>query len=186
MTEENNQPDPSSNDPRIEIAFSKPKIGMLIMYNLLFITIGVLLIYISGRFNFIIEVFFHLTAFIAIVIFGVSTLFYSAKFFFKAPGLTIDQAGFIDNADTISAGRIYWNEITEIRENKVLGQIMILVMVKDTKRILANKNLWNKLLLYLNWKRFGTPITITCGAIEIDNEKLFQLLEEYIKDRETL
>lgn len=184
MTEENQNSEQSANDPRLEIAFSKPKIGMLILYNLVIIVIGIFLLYASGRFNLFIEIFFQLTAIIGIVIFGTNTLIFTAKLIQKNPAFTIDQAGFIDNSDTISAGRVYWEQITEIQEWQTMGQVIILVKVDDPDPILANQNLFKKLFMAINLKRFGTPVSVTCGAIEIDHQKLYQLLQENLKGQE--
>ncbi len=181
-TSESDAPE-EPNNPRLEIAFSKPKIGLLILYNLLIVGLGMVLFLTAGTFNLLVQIFFKLTAIAGIMFFGSTILLFFIKLFQKKPGFTVDQAGFIDNADAISAGRIFWEEITEIGKWQFMGQVMIMVKVKDPKRIINTQNFFKKILMRLNWKRFETPVSITCGALQIDHEKLFQILEENLRSQ---
>lgn len=170
--------------PRVEIPFSKPKIGALIAYNLVIVGVGLALYLTAGRLNLLIEWFFKITAIAGVVFFGNSIVLFTGKLFQKKPGFTIDQAGFIDNADALNAGRIYWEEISEIAQWQFMGQEMILVKVTDPLKVLKSQNFFKRLLMRLNWKRFETPVSITSGALQIDQQKLFQLIQQNLEKHE--
>jgi len=163
-------------DPRVEIAFSKPRIFLLILYNTGIVGLGLYLFMTSGVYSLIPQILLKLTAGSGMFFFGSSSLLLAAKLFTNKPGFVIDQHGFIDNADAVSAGRINWENMTDIEHWHFMGQALMLVKVKAPQEIMQQQSLFKRLLMYWNMKRFGTPVSITCGALEIRHEQLYQLI----------
>ena len=166
--------------PRVEIAFNKQKILLLILYNLLILAVCVYVILSAGSFAFIFEWILRLMAIAGFFFFGSSVVLFAMKLGEKGPGFILDNEGFIDHADAVSAGRIYWEEVTGISQWHFAGQAIIQVKVQDPAIILKNQSLFKRLLMHFNIRRFGTPVTVTSGALEMDSDNLFRLLKDYI------
>ena len=168
--------------PRLEIAFNKKSISLLILYNLLILGICAYLLFGTAKLPLLLEWLLKLSAIVGIFFFGSSILLFARKLWQKAPGFVIDRDGFIDRADAVSSGRIYWKEVTGISQWHFMGQLIIVVKVMDPRKVIQKQSLLKRLLMHFNNKRFGTPVTITSGALKMDNEKLFQLIKQNLID----
>lgn len=121
---------------------------------------------------------------IGFAFFGVIGVLMVKKLFDKKPGLTINDKGIIENTNGISIQMVEWKDITNIEGIKVSGQKLIVVKVKKPEKYVDKaSNNAQKRLLRLNVKQYGTPIFITPNSLQMDFDKLLELLNGEFEKR---
>lgn len=102
-----------------------------------------------------------------------STLFCSMGFIFllyrmikKKPVLTVDAEGFYDRSSMIAAGRIGWNEVTDIQLQYVNHQHLITFHLHDPEGFLARQSFIKRWVIKLNAN--GQIVTVNISSLMLD------------------
>ena len=109
----------------------------------------------------------------------------------KTPGLSITEEGIHDNASGISAGFIPWNDVLDITETKVAYKSFLNIVVRNPEQYLERpKNVLVKKLVQMNYRAYGTVITISSVALDCNfrqlKNSLNQSFEQYKTQKATL
>lgn len=110
------------------------------------------------------------------IFFGLVGLYACYKFFDRKPGLVVDGEGIVDNSSGVSAGRIRWEEITDIGALKVQSTRFLTIHVTDPEKFIRRGNFVQRALNAASVKMTGTPITISSNALQMNFSELQTLL----------
>ncbi len=174
---------------QVEIPLSKVKIALLFLGASAFLVIGLWLMISSPEVNhsnrraaFFNPVFLFFTGSVSVLFFGFCAVYTFKKLFDIKPGLIINQKGLIDNSSG-STGLILWSEIQKIEIFTVNNQKFIRFILKDPQNYL-NK-ITDKLKrkgMEINYKWYGSPISISANSLKTDTEDPHRLLIEKMKE----
>lgn len=164
--------------PRVEIALSRPKLLRHLAYNGFFVLAGVLLAVMATRFPAALEWAMRITGGLAMILFGTGLSLTIGLFFRSKAGFIVDNEGFIDQSGFGSAGRVYWSEIQNLRQWISNGQELILIDPSSKATFQEESSSWAKIKQWLDHRRFGTPLVLSSGTLEIDTGKLFELIQK--------
>jgi hypothetical protein len=116
--------------------------------------------------------------YIVLVLAGLGLLAYIIKLSDKKPGLIIDEEGITDNSSGVAAGKILWSDIKKVSVERVSGQQLIMVEVKNPQQyIKAQKNPLKKSMMTLNYSLYKTPIHITAMGMKVKFDNLYKAVE---------
>jgi serine phosphatase RsbU (regulator of sigma subunit) len=122
------------------------------------------------------------TALLNLAFTGISaffTVFAAKRFSNNAPGLIINNFGIVDNSGLVSAGMIYWTDVTEINTSKLFFAQCIIIKVKNPQRYIKNeKNPLNRLWLDMEYRKVGSPINISINGLKYQFNDLFRILQD--------
>ena len=166
---------------KIEIALSKSKLIKNLLGSLVFVIAGIwILIYqpetSNGLFNNPVLKYGAATG--AVMLGGLGVIYFLKKLIDKRPGLVIDDNGVIDNASAVAAGFIPWNDIHHIEIAKVMRHEFLMFIVKNPNDYLARQtNMLKRKSMEMNFKHYGSPITISSHGLKCDLAELKAILE---------
>jgi hypothetical protein len=169
-------------EQRIEIPLSKSKIVKMLIGALVFVAIGFWFVIAPPT----IENSFWgspakltITGYASIIIFGLSAITLVRKLTDTKSGLIIDREGIIDHSGGMSAGQILWNDIINISVIEIHKQKMIMLEVKNPQEYIGRQSsLLKRKSMELNYKMYGTPISITANGLDIPFKELLDLLSK--------
>lgn len=166
---------------KTEISTSKTKLFLMLLGCICFIILGYFLFtnpegFISHRYR----------NFGVIKIVGLIAMLFSSTVFFyipkklldKKPGLIIDDKGIHDNSSSISAGFVAWKEINSIKSIKVKYTEFLLIYVDNPKKHINGFNKIKQIMLSINNRIYGTPISISSIGLKINFKNLEELIAE--------
>lgn len=169
---------------QVEIPLSKGKMIMLLIGSIAFVTIGLWLVISpptiqNGLFSNTALILISGSA--SILFFGLCGLMFLKKLQDNKPGLIIDKTGITDNASGISAGHIPWSNIKEIKTLQIMNQkfLMILVSNPDTY-INRQTNTIKRKAVEMNFKSYGSPISISANALKCNFDYLKNILQDQL------
>jgi len=167
---------------RIEIPLSKKKIILLVIGALAFVIIGVFFIINPEVFvkhlNIVSITRVRTVGIASVLFFGVIAIYASWKIRDKRAGLIIDENGIFDNSNSVSIGLIKWADITEIRTEEVSSSKFLLIYVSNPEVYLNKATGFRKKVMRLNYKMYGTPLSITSNTLKYNFSTLEQLLND--------
>ncbi|MDQ3635851.1 MAG: hypothetical protein M3405_15300 [Acidobacteriota bacterium] len=106
--------------------------------------------------------------------------------FNRNAGLTIDQNGITDNSHSTSVGFIDWNDITGTKRVDIgVTRILLLFTDKPEKYISRAKTSRFRRVLEANNRKYGTPISIMSGTLEIKFGDLEKLILEKLETKDS-
>ncbi len=118
---------------------------------------------------------------VAILFFGGIAILVIRKLFDSRPGLIIDEQGLIDNSGGLSAGQILWQDIEAIQVLQIQRQRLILVLVKNPQDYIDRQSSsWKRKLMAMNYRQYGTPISISANGLKISFAELLAMLEQQL------
>ena len=173
-------------ETRIEIPLSKFKMVVLLLGSLLFVTLGFFMLFNAAEmqtrtFGPIWIIGFGIAG---ILFFGAIGVSVAGKLFSKKAGLVIDNQGIYDNSSGVSAGFIPWKHILGIRTIQVMTTKFLLIDVKEPDAYLKKNKGLKLQAMRANYKKYGTPISISSSALKYDFKKLEELFsEQFIKHK---
>ena len=173
--------DPPIDDDRIVISLSKTKLVLLVAGAFLFVVLGLWLLEIADTQRRYPPIYVKGVSIAAVGFFGLCGLYGLRKLFDGSPGLVLDREGIIDNSSGISAGRVFWREIRDIRVVSISGQRLLAFMVDDPEKYLAKGNILTRYLVGWNYRRYGTPLMISSNSLKMRFDDLEKLLQEFRK-----
>lgn len=173
-------------EEQIEIPLSKTKITLTFLGSLVFVGFGLWVVINPPRTN--VGLFSNATViFVAglasVLFFGLVAVTIFRKFLDNKPGLTISAEGIRDNSSGVSAGLIPWADIQEIKISQVMNQRFLMFIVSNPQYYLdKEKNLLKRNAMKLNYKSYGSPISISSNALQTNFQDLHKLLIKKMKE----
>lgn len=169
-----------------EIALSKRKITRLFIGSLLFVALGLWFIGNPYQFTSAIipyKIIIIILGIICVLFFGLAAFYNYKKLMDDRPGLVISDEGVIDNSSGFSAGKIWWNDVSEIRSKIIFKQkLLLLILSNPDEYIEREKNPLRKKAMHTNLKTYGAPFGISAAGLKIDFDELKSLLEKKLED----
>ncbi|MCU0386107.1 MAG: hypothetical protein MUE38_08760 [Flavihumibacter sp.] len=165
---------------QIEIPLSKKKLVLLLAGSLVFVAAGIWFLINPPKINnalFGNPTFILVISIAAILFFGTIAVFIARKLPENKPGLIIDSLGLTDNSSGISAGQILWSDLENISVIEINRQKLILLEVKNPQDYIDRQTSGLKRkLMQLNYKSYGTPLSISSNSLQIEFNELVTLL----------
>ena len=166
----------------IEIALSKKKIFFMLMGALAFVAIGLWFVIspptISNSYwgN---PTKIAIAGYASIVFFGLCAFVLIKKLPDNKPGLIIDQTGLTDNSSGVSAGQILWTDIENISVIEIHSQKLIMLQVTNPQDYIDKQtSSFKRKMMQLNYKMYGTPLSITSNGLKISFDELLSTLTD--------
>lgn len=118
---------------------------------------------------------------VSILFFGGIAILVIRKLFDSRPGLIIDEQGLTDNSGGLSAGQILWQDIEDFKVLQIQRQRLILILVKNPQDYIDRQsNAWKRKLMAMNYRQYGTPISISTNGLKISFAELSEILEQQL------
>jgi len=171
---------------QIEIPLSKKKMLLTFFGAIVFVGLGVL--FMISPSMFVTTIFRNPTIiFIAglasVLFFGLVSVTVFRKLSNKKAGLVINKQGIIDNSSGVSAGLVLWSDIEDIKVSNVMGQKFLMFIVKNPQDYIDKvANPLKRKTVEMNYKSFGSPISISANSLQTNFDNLYNLLTEKRKD----
>ncbi|TVT41351.1 hypothetical protein FNT36_07815 [Hymenobacter setariae] len=164
----------------ITIALSKRKLTYMLAGSLLLTGAGIWFILRPDdlRDNPFIKDPQWLQAFGALVVafFSILGFFLLKKLRDPAPDLVVTAEGFQDNSSGLVNGPVDWADVTGIKELELMGQKMVMVMLRDPGTYIDQQpNSFKRRLMKTNLDSYGSPINISANALECSYPELLTL-----------
>lgn len=119
---------------------------------------------------------------LALTFFGIIAFFLLKKMRDPAPGLVITAEGFSDNSSGLVAGQVPWADVTGIRELELMGQKMVLVVLRDPAAYINQQtNPFKRQLMKTNLNSYGSPINISANALECSYPELLNIFTSQLR-----
>lgn len=170
------------NEQQIEIPLSKSKMKISLFGSLTFVGLGLVFIFFSAKIStpfFSSLMVIKVLGIISVLFFGIIAGILVRKLSDGKPGLIINNQGITDNSSGVSAGLVLWTDVEEIKVSQVMSQKFLMVIVKNPEYYLDKvSNPLKRNMMKLNFKSYGSPISISANALQIDFDDLERLLEE--------
>lgn len=119
----------------------------------------------------------------SVLLFGLVAITIFRKFSDKKAGLIISKDGITDNSSGVSAGLIPWADIQEIKVSQVMNQKFLMFIVSNPQDYLDKvKNPLKRNAMKMNYKTYGSPISISSNALKTNFDDLQKLLVEKMNE----
>lgn len=176
-------------EQRIEIPLSKTKIVLMLIGALTFVVIGLWFIIAPPQ----IENSYWgnptkiaIAGYASIIFFGLCAVILIRKLPDNKPGLIIDDTGLTDNSSGLSAGHILWTDIENISVLEVHKQRLLMLEVSNPQDYIDRQNsLFKRKGMALNYRMYGTPLSITANGLKIPFQELLALVTERFRKTRT-
>lgn len=175
----------TTSEQKIEIALSKKKIFLMLLGALAFVAIGLWFVIspptISNSYwgN---PTKIAIAGYASILFFGLCAFFLIKKLPNNKPGLIIDQTGLTDNSSGVSAGQILWSDIEDISVIEIHRQKLIMLRVTNPQDYIDKQTSgFKRKMMQLNYKMYGTPLSITSNGLKISFDELLSTLTDKLK-----
>ena len=170
----------SVSDQTIEIPLNKTRILMMLMGTLVFVIIGFWFVIAPPEID---NSFWGdptkltIIGYASILFFGLCAYFFIRKLPDNKPGLVIDDTGIFDNSGGLSAGNILWTDMEEISVIQIQKQKMIMIYLKNPQEYIDRQTSFlKKKGMQLNYKSYGTPISITSTGLKTSFDELYEII----------
>lgn len=114
------------------------------------------------------------------VILGVPLLWQLRSLFIKT-GLKLTTEGIEINTNPYRVQRFHWSEIANIRFMKISFLKYMLIYISDPHSYYKKQNIFRRLWMKSDIKRFGTPIKIPIHNINRTPQEIALMISEYTK-----
>jgi hypothetical protein len=169
----------------MEIALSRKKITLLIIGSFVFVATGCWLVSRSDITSHPILDSRPLTSFIGIagiLFFGFCGIYGLLKLRDKKPGLIIDESGITDNSSGLASGRILWSDLSQVSVLTIHRQKLIMLHVKNPDDYINRQpSAFKRKMMALNYKMYGTPLSITSNTLKIPFNELLKIIAENLE-----
>ena len=165
---------------RIEIPLSKTNIFLMLIGSLTFVAIGLSFVITPPTIQ---NSFWGnptkivIAGYASIIFFGLCAFFFIRKLPDNKPGLIIDNIGLTDNSSGVSAGQILWSDIEYISVIEIHRQKLIMLHVKNPQDYIDKHTTgFKRKMMKMNFKMYGTPLSLTSNGLKISFNELFTTL----------
>ncbi|MGZ5255260.1 MAG: STM3941 family protein [Flavitalea sp.] len=169
-------------DQPIEIPLNKTKLIMMLVASIVFVAIGFWFVFSPPVIN---NSFWGnptrlmIIGYASILFFGICTIALAKKLPDTKPGLIIDNKYLFDNSSALSVGEIPWEDIEHISVMEVQKQKMLMVEVRNPEEYIDRQpNFLKRKAMTMNYRMYGTPISITTNGLKIPFPELLDLLNK--------
>ncbi len=176
-------------EQRIEIPLSKSKIILMLIGALAFVATGLWFVIAPPKIE---NVYWGnptkiaIAGYGSIIFFGLCAFVFIRKLPDNKPGLIIDSTGLIDNSSGLSAGHILWTDIENISVLEIHKQKLLMLKVKNPQDYINRQNnLFRRKGMELNYKMYGTPLSITANGLKIPFQELLALITQKFQEKRT-
>jgi len=173
-------------EEKIEIPLSKTKMTMTFLGSLIFVGVGIWFLVNPPKINNPIvgnPTIILIIGIALVLFFGLVSITIFRKFSDKKAGLIISEKGIMDNSSGVSAGLIIWTDVEEIKVSQVMSQKFLMFIVKNPQEYIDKvSNPIKRNTMKINYKSYGSPISISANVLKIDFDDLKQLLEEKMRE----
>ena len=168
----------------LEIPLSKKKITLILIGSIVFVMLGIWFVIDSDKFSrgpLRNPTIVSIVGVAAILIFGVLAFYALRKLPDNKPGLIMDESGLTDNSSAVSAGHILWTDINDLSVMTIQKQHFILLHVKNPQDYIGRQTgAFKRKMMQLNFKMYGSPLTISSNGLKITFDELHQLIAERV------
>lgn len=169
-------------DEKIEIPLSKQKMLLTILGSIAFVGLGIWFLINPPKSSnpiFGNPTLIYIVGFASVLFFGLIAVTIFRKFSDIKPGLVISRHGVTDNSSGVSAGLIPWSDIQEIKISQVMSQKFLMFIVSNPEDYLDKvTNPIKRNAIKMNYKTYGSPISISSNALKTNFDELQKLLED--------
>ena len=171
---------------QIEIPLSKTKMMLTFFGSLLFVGLGLWFLINppkSTHWLFGNPTVIFIAGIASVLFFGLVAVTIFRKFSDTQPGLIINNQGITDNSSGVSAGLIPWTDIQEISISQVMNQKFLMFIVRNPEFYLDKvSNPLKRNAMKMNYKTYGSPISISANALQTNFDDLHKLLIEKMNE----
>jgi hypothetical protein len=129
--------------------------------------------------DFYSSIFIPLVCIIAIVFFGAIAFSSLQKLLVSSSiGLKIDSRGVEDHSSGVSIGFLPWDQIIDYQIIQVQTSRFILIEIQNPESLIEPFSGLKKFFLKANYKRYGTPVSISAAGLDCDFIYLHRIMEE--------
>lgn len=175
-----------TNEEQIEIPLSKTKMTLTFLGSLVFVGLGLWFLINPPKSNHLLfgnPTLIFIAGLASVIFFGLVAVTIFRKFCDNKPGLIISRQGITDNSSGVSAGLIPWTDIQEIRISQVMNQKFLMFIVRNPEYYLDKvSNPLKRNAMKINYKTYGSPISISSNALQTNFYDLRKLLIEKMND----
>ena len=179
----------TNSEQAIEIPLNKSKIVMMLVGSLIFVIIGFWFVIAPPEID---NSFWGdptkltIIGAASILFFGLCAYFFGRKLPDNKPGLIIDETGLIDNSGGFAAGNILWSDIQDISVLQIQKQKMIMIYVKNPQDYIDRQTSFLKRKgMQLNYKSYGTPISITSASLKTSFDELYETITSKFHEKKS-
>lgn len=140
---------------------SKTKTVLLLAGTVAFVVVSFGLIGLAYTHQYADKWLIYIFSIIAILFFGSIGIYGSTRLKDKKPLVIVDQQGIYNHTNACGEQRVLWSEITGIETAQMKGSKFLLIYVSDPQKFILNGNKFQKILMQLNAKTYGTPVSLT-------------------------
>ena len=175
----------TNTEQRIEISLSKKKLSLMLLGALAFVAIGLWFIIsppIITNSYWGNPTTIAVAGYASIFFFGLCAFFIIKKLPDNKPGLIIEQEGLIDNSSGVSTGQILWDDIERISVIEIHRQKLIMLHVINPQDYIDKQtSTFKRKMMQLNYKMYGTPLSISSNGLKISFDELLSTLTDKLK-----
>ncbi len=178
-----------SDERQIEIKFSKRKLTLMLFGSIIFVGLGIW--FVLNPTKFVSSIYQNTTViFIAglagILFFGFAGIFILKKLGDKKPGLIINDKGIIDNSSAVATGQILWSDISTIEVAEIYKQKFLMLIVDNPEFYISRQTkAVKRKAMQINFKSFGSPISIAANGLQYNFEELKNILDKKFEEFKT-
>ena len=173
-------------DEQIEIPLSKKKMVLTLLGAIAFVGLGLWFLINPPKISnpiFGNPTVIFIVGLASILFFGLVGITVFKKLSDTKAGLIINRQGIIDNSSGVSAGLVLWKDIEEIKVSQVMSQKFLMFIVQNPKDYLDKvSNPLKRKSMEMNYRSYGSPISISANSLQTDFEKLHKLLTENMRE----
>ena len=171
-----------ASEQQIEISLSKMKLTLMVIGSLLFVVIGILFVINPEKYTTPImrnPTVIFISGLASILFFSLCFVFIAKKLGDNSLGLIISDKGIFDNSSGLSAGQILWSDIENISVIKIHRQRLIMLQVTNPQEYIDKQtSSFKRKMMQLNFKIYGTPLSITSNGLKISFDELLSTLTD--------
>jgi hypothetical protein len=176
----------TTQNEQIEIPLSKNKMFLTLLGAIAFVGLGLWFLINPPKSNLWLlgnPTLIFIIGLASILFFGLVAVTIFRKFSDKKPGLIISKQGITDNSSGVSAGLIPWTDIQEIKMSQVMSQKFLMFIVSNPQDYLDKvTNPLKRNAMKMNYKTYGSPISISSNALKTNFDELQKLLEDKMNE----
>lgn len=140
---------------------SKRKTMMLFVLSAAFVILSTWLIIHAHQKQLFDRWLIYTFSLLGILFFGFAGVYILIRLRDVDPVIVVNGQGILNRTNASGKQFIPWDEITGIETAQMKGTQFLLVYVQNPKKYIGNGNFFQKILMGLNHKTYGTPISIT-------------------------
>ena len=178
-----------SDEKQIEIKLSKRKLTLMFVGSMIFVGLGVWFIINPTKFQspiFQSTTLIFVAGLLGVLFFGFVGIFIFKKLSDKKVGLTVTDEGIIDNSSGVSAGQIFWTDVSKIEVAEVFNQNFLMLIVDNPEQYIGRQtSAVKRKAMQMNFKSFGSPISISANGLQCNFQELKNILQEKFAEFKT-